>query len=301
MLAKRIIPCLDVSAGRVVKGVNFLNLRDAGDPVDVASRYESEGADELVFLDITASHEQRGIILDVVERTSEVCFMPLTVGGGIRTLEDIRKLLKAGCDKVSLNSAAVKDPEFVKAAALRFGSQCIVVNIDPKRVVVNDQSRAEAAKFNVPDHLRVVPHPVPQSGPFSRKFAGMSPKPEEVYWDVHINGGRIQTGLDAVEWAKEVERLGAGEIVLTSMDADGTKDGYDLEITAAISNAVQIPVIASGGAGNPHHFCEAVTQGGASAVLAASIFHYGEYTIAESKEIMAAQGIPVRVPRAIDL
>ncbi len=254
MLAKRIIPCLDVHAGRVVKGVNFLNLRDAGDPVDVAARYEDEGADELVFLDITASHEQRDIILDVVQRTSEVIFMPLTVGGGIRTLEDIRVLLSAGCDKVSINSAAVTDPEFVHEAARRFGSQCIVVNIDPKRIT----------------------------------------KDGKEFWDVHINGGRVPTGLQAVEWAREVERLGAGEIVLTSMDADGTKDGFDIEITSAVSEAVNIPVVASGGAGCPQHLYEAVTLGGASAALAASIFHYGTYTIDETKQYLAERGVPVR-------
>jgi cyclase len=255
MLAKRIIPCLDVHAGRVVKGINFLNLRDAGDPVEVAARYEREGADELVFLDITASHEQRDIILDVVSRTSEVIFMPLTVGGGIRTLEDIRKLLKAGCDKVSINSAAVKNPEFVREAALKFGSQCIVVNIDPKRVQ----------------------------------------KDGKEFWDVHINGGRLPTGLEAVAWAKEVERLGAGEIVLTCMDADGTKDGYDLEITKAVADAVEIPVVASGGCGSPQHMLEAMMQAHASAALAASIFHYGEYTIAETKKYLAERGVPVRI------
>lgn len=279
MLAKRIIPCLDVHAGRVVKGVNFLNLRDAGDPVDIAARYEAEGADELVFLDITASHEERDIILDVVERTSEVVFMPLTVGGGIRTLEDIRKLLSAGCDKVSINSAAVNDPEFVKEAALRFGSQCIVVNIDPKRVPVRDAEDLPA----VPQHLKVCSRP------------GRACDAGEVYWDVHVNGGRKPTGLDALAWAKEVERLGAGEIVLTSMDADGTKDGFDLEITQAVSEAVQIPVVASGGAGSPQHLYEAVTVGGASAALAASIFHYGEYTISESKQYMAQRGVAVRM------
>ncbi|MFG0336007.1 MAG: imidazole glycerol phosphate synthase subunit HisF [Maioricimonas sp. JB049] len=255
MLAKRIIPCLDVHGGRVVKGVNFVNLRDAGDPVDIAGRYEAEGADELVFLDITASHEERDIIIDVVQRTSEQVFMPLTVGGGIRTLDDIRNLLSAGCDKVSINSAAVTDPDFVRAAALRFGSQCIVVNIDPKRVQ----------------------------------------KDGKEFWDVHINGGRKPTGLEAVEWAREVERLGAGEIVLTCMDADGTKDGYDLEITRAVVDAVEIPVVASGGAGSPQHLYEAVTTGGASAALAASIFHYGEYTIEETKRYMADRGVPVRL------
>ena len=256
MLAKRVIPCLDVHAGRVVKGVNFVNLRDAGDPVEIAAGYEAQGADEVVFLDITASHEGRDTMRDVVSRTSEVCFMPLTVGGGIRTLEDIRTLLAAGCDKVSINSAAVTDPEFVAAAALRFGKQCIVVNIDPKRIT-ND--------------------------------AG-----EEV-WDVHTHGGRRPTGLQAVPWAREVERLGAGEIVLTCMDADGTKDGYDLEMTRAVADAVEVPVVASGGAGHPDHLADAVTEGGASAALAASIFHYGEFTIAETKRIMAERGVPVRL------
>jgi cyclase len=254
MLAKRIIPCLDVDRGRVVKGTNFLNLRDAGDPVAVAARYDLEGADELVFLDITASHEARAILLDVVSRTAEVCFMPLTVGGGIRTLEDIRTLLKAGADKVSINSAAVRDPEFVRQAARRFGSQCIVVNIDPKRVR--------------------------QDG-------------REV-WEVHINGGRMPTGREAVSWAKEVERLGAGEIVLTSMDADGTKNGYDLEMTRAVVDAVEIPVVASGGAGNPEHLRAALADAGASAALAASIFHYQQYSIGETKDYLARCGVPVR-------
>lgn len=255
MLARRIIPCLDVHAGRVVKGVNFLNLQDAGDPVEIARRYEQQGADELVFLDITASHEQRGIILDVVARTSEVIFMPLTVGGGIRTLDDIRNLLNAGCDKVSINSTAVRDPDFVREAALRFGSQCIVVNIDPKRIQRDGKE----------------------------------------VWDVHINGGRVPTGLHAVEWARTVEKLGAGEIVLTCMDADGTKDGYDIEITRAVADAVSIPVVASGGAGCPEHLYQAVTAGGASAALAASIFHYGTYTIQETKRYMAERGAVVRL------
>jgi cyclase len=255
MLAKRVIPCLDVKQGRVVKGTNFLNLRDAGDPVEVAARYEQDGADELVFLDITASHEGRDIILDVVRRTAEVVFMPLTVGGGIRTLDDIRALLCAGCDKVSINSAACRNPEFVRQAARKFGSQCIVVNIDPKRVRKDGQE----------------------------------------FWEVHINGGRIGTGLEAVAWAQEVERLGAGEIVLTSMDADGTKDGYDLEITAAVSRAVGVPVVASGGAGRPEHLADAILLGGADAALAASIFHYGEFTIQETKQLMRDRGIPVRL------
>ena len=255
MLAKRVIPCLDVDRGRVVKGTNFVQLRDAGDPVEVAARYEQEGADELVFLDITASHEGRDIMIDVVRRTAEQVFMPLTVGGGVRSLDDIRELLKAGSDKVSINSAACRDPEFVRAAALRFGSQCIVVNIDPKRV--------------------------PDAG-------------HEV-WEVHINGGRVPTGLEAVAWARQVAALGAGEIVLTSMDCDGTKDGYDLEITAAVSQAVSIPVVASGGAGRPEHLADAITVGKADAALAASIFHFGEYSILETKQIMAARGIPVRL------
>ena len=276
MLAKRIIPCLDVHAGRVVKGVNFLNLRDAGDPVEVARRYEQEGADELVFLDITASHEEREIILDVVQRTSEVIFMPLTVGGGIRTLEDIRMLLAAGCDKVSINSAAVTDPEFVREAALRFGSQCIVVNIDPKRI----KKSAECGARNAEQEEKIA----------DSEFRTST----EEFWDVHINGGRIPTGLQAVEWAREVERLGAGEIVLTSMDADGTKDGYDIEITRAVAEAVHIPVVASGGAGCPEHLYEALTTGKACAALAASIFHYGEYTIEETKRYLAERGVPVR-------
>jgi cyclase len=255
MLASRVIPCLDVDRGRVVKGTNFLNLRDAGDPVEVAARYEAEGADELVFLDITASHEGRDIMLDVVRRTAEQVFMPLTVGGGIRTIDDIRALLNAGSDKVSINSAACKDPQFVAEAAKRFGSQCIVVNIDPKKVS----------------------------------------KGSEQVWEVHINGGRIPTGLEAISWAKKVEDLGAGEIVLTSMDCDGTKDGYDLEITRAVSEAVQIPVVASGGAGKPEHLADAILLGKASAALAASIFHFGEYTIRQTKEVMARRGIAVRL------
>lgn len=255
MLAKRVIPCLDVDRGRVVKGTNFVQLRDAGDPVQVAARYEAEGADELVFLDITASHEGREIMLDVVRRTAEVVFMPLCVGGGIRSVDDIRALLNAGCDKVSINSAAPRDPGFVREAARRFGSQCIVVNIDPKRVL----------------------------------------KEGRELWEVHVNGGRIGTGLEAVAWAREVEHLGAGEIVLTSMDADGTKKGYDLEITAAVSRAVSIPVVASGGAGRPEHLADAITLGHADAALAASIFHFGEFTIHETKQVMSARGIPVRM------
>jgi len=257
VLAKRIIPCLDVNRGRVVKGVNFLNLRDAGDPVEVAARYDAEGADELVFLDITASHESRDIIIDVVRRTAEVIFMPLCVGGGVRTLEDIRRLLSAGADKVSINSAAVKDPKLVSAAARRFGSQCIVVNIDPKRVRRNGRE----------------------------------------FWEVHIHGGRIPTGLEAVEWARQVEQLGAGEIVLTSMDADGTQDGYDLPMTRAVAEAVNIPVVASGGAGCPEHLYQALTEGKADAALAASIFHYGTYSIQETKQYLAQRGVPMRLTK----
>src|SRR6187397_946044 len=276
MLAKRVIPCLDVDRGRVVKGTNFLNLRDAGDPVEVAARYEAEGADELVFLDITASLEGRDIMLDVVRRTAEQVFMPLTVGGGIRTIEDIRALLNAGSDKVSINSAACKDPQFVAEAAKRFGSQCIVVNIDPKRV--------KKAGFSVQgsDQAAVTPEP-------------RTLTPEPSIFEVHINGGRLPTGLEAVSWAKKVEELGAGEIVLTSMDCDGTKDGYDLEITRAVSEAVSIPVVASGGAGRPEHLADAMQAGKADAALAASIFHFGEFTIRQTKEVMAARGVVVRL------
>jgi len=255
MLAKRIIPCLDVKAGRVVKGVNFVNLRDAGDPVEAAMEYDRQGADELTFLDITASFEERDTIIEVVARTAEQVFMPLTVGGGIRKLDDIRKLLKAGADKVSVNTAAVQNPDFVHEAAERFGSQCVVVAIDAKRV------------------------------------ADSSPLRFEVY----THGGRTPTGIDAVEWAQRVEQLGAGEILLTSMDRDGTKLGFDLELTRAISRAVKVPVIASGGAGSLEHLYEGLTLGEASAVLAASIFHYGEYSIRECKEFLAKRGVPVRI------
>jgi cyclase len=289
MLANRVIPCLDVDRGRVVKGTNFLNLRDAGDPVAVAARYEEEGADELVFLDITASHEARNIMLDVVRRTAEQVFMPLTVGGGIRTIDDIRALLNAGCDKVSINSAACKDPQFVAEAARRFGSQCIVVNIDPKRVRKQESGDGgqESSKCGVQSAECGVDAEIPHS-------AFRVPHSDEV-WEVHVNGGRVPTGLEAVAWAKRVEELGAGEIVLTSMDCDGTKDGYDLEITRAVSEAVSIPVVASGGAGRPEHLADAILLGKADAALAASIFHFGEYTIRQTKEIMAARGIPVRL------
>jgi len=258
VLAKRIIPCLDVDRGRVVKGTRFVDLRDAGDPVEVAARYDAEGADELVFLDITASHEQRDILLEVVRQTAEQIFMPLTVGGGVRTLDDIRRLLQCGADKVSINSAAVRDADFVRRAAQAFGSQCIVVAIDPKRVT-------EAGRE---------------------------------LWRVHIDGGRVPTDREAVAWARGVERLGAGEILLTSMDADGTQDGYDLPMTRAVADAVTIPVIASGGCGSPDHVVQVLTEGRADAALAASIFHYRQYTIAETKAALAAAGVPVR--RSLD-
>lgn len=251
MLAKRIIPCLDVREGRVVKGVNFVNLRDAGDPVENARLYDEEMADELVFLDITASYEKRNIMIDVVRRTAEEVFMPLTVGGGIRTLGDIRNLLKAGADKVSINTAAVMKPRLVAEASRAFGSQCIVVAIDAKK-------------------------------------KGTS-------WEVYVHGGRTPTGIDAVEWAQRVEELGAGEILLTSMDKDGTKEGYDIELTRTISEALFIPIIASGGAGKPQHLYEGLVEGKADAVLAASIFHYREYTINEVKEYLKKRDVPVRI------
>lgn len=254
-LRKRIIPCLDVDKGRVVKGVNFVDLVDAGDPVEVAKRYDKEGADELTFLDITASSDVRNIMLDVVRRTAEQVFMPVTVGGGVRTLDDIHALLRAGADKVAMNSAAVKDPDFVEQASLRFGAQCIVVAIDAKR---------------------------------DRRLG----------FEVYIHGGRKTTGISALRWAEEMERRGAGEILLTSMDRDGTKAGYDLELTKAISRAVEIPVIASGGVGNLEHLYEGVTQGEADAVLAASIFHFKEHTIAEAKSYLSRRGVSVRDPSA---
>jgi cyclase len=252
MLTKRIIPCLDVKGGRVVKGVKFLELRDAGDPVEIAELYDRQGADELTFLDITASSDQRDIIIDVVRRTAERVFMPLTVGGGVRTVEDIRRLLNAGADKVSINTAAVHRPEFVRESAERFGSQCTVVAIDARRV------------------------------------------PGEGRWEVYTHGGRNATGIDAVEWAQRMEEYGAGEILLTSMDCDGTKDGYDLSLTRSVVDAVSVPVIASGGVGNLQHLYEGFTTGGASACLAASIFHYREYTIGEAKDYLKQRGVPVR-------
>jgi len=253
MLTKRIIPCLDVKDGRVVKGVSFVELRDAGDPVESAKAYEAQGADELVFLDITASHEKRKTILDVVEKTASEVFMPLTVGGGIRTLDDIKELLRAGTDKVSINTTAVEDPDFVRRASERFGSQCIVVAIDAKR----------------------------------RPGGG---------WEVYTHGGRRARGLDAIEWARKMESLGAGEVLLTSMDRDGRKDGYDLKLTRGVSEATSIPVIASGGAGTLEHIREAFTEGLADAALAASIFHFGVFTIPETKEYLLSRGILVRPP-----
>jgi len=256
MLTKRIIPCLDIKDGRVVKGVNFINLRDAGDPVENAKFYDLEGADELVFLDITASYEKRKTTLELATKVAEAVFLPFTVGGGIRTINDIRNLLKAGCDKVSINTAAVKDPNFVKKAAARFGSQCIVIAIDAKCVIKTKTKQS---------------------------------------WEVYINGGRTPTGLDAVKWAKRIARLGAGEILLTSMDYDGTKEGYDIPLTRAISEAVDIPVIASGGAGRLEHLYEALSVGKADAVLAASIFHFREYRVREAKDYLRKKGVAIRL------
>jgi cyclase len=256
MFKVRVIPCLDVKDGRVVKGVNFVSLRDAGDPVEAAIAYDAAGADELTFLDITASHENRGIILDVVQRTAEACFMPVTVGGGVRSVEDIRALLKSGADKVSINTAAVNRREFVREAAEKFGDQCIVVAIDAKRV---------------------------------------SKPGEKDRWDIFTHGGRNPTGLDAVEYAQEVVRLGAGEILLTSMDRDGTRSGFDIALTRAVSDSVSVPVIASGGVGTLDHLVEGVREGHASAVLAASIFHFGEHSVREAKEYMARAGLPMRL------
>jgi cyclase len=255
MLAKRIIPCLDVTAGRVVKGVNFVELRDAGDPVEIARRYDGEGADELTFLDITASADQRDMILHVIEAVAEQVFIPLTVGGGVRQVEDVRRLLNAGADKVSINTSAVQNPQLVADASARYGAQCIVVAIDARRRDRDDPS------------------------------AG---------WEVFTHGGRNRTGRDAVDWAREVARLGAGEILLTSMDRDGTRIGFDLELTRAVAEAVPVPVIASGGVGNLQHLADGITLGHADAVLAASIFHYGEFTVRQAKQFLAAQGIVMR-------
>jgi len=253
VLTKRIIPCLDVTAGRVVKGVNFVELRDAGDPVEIARRYDEQGADELTFLDITASSDERDIILHVIESVAEQVFIPLTVGGGVRAVSDVRRLLNAGADKISINTAGVQNPELIGEASARYGAQCIVVAIDAKA------------------------------------------RPGGGGWEVFTHGGRKATGLDAIEWAGEVERLGAGEILLTSMDRDGTRQGFDLALTRAVSDAVRVPVIASGGVGSLQHLADGVSEGRADAVLAASIFHFGEHTVREAKEYMAARGIPVRL------
>ena len=278
MLAKRIIPCLDVKDGRVVKGVRFVDLRDAGDPVEAAVAYDAQGSDELVFLDITASHEARDIMLDVVRRTAEGIYMPLTVGGGIRSVDDVRRLLRAGADKVSLNTAALARPAVIREAAERFGSQCIVVAIDAKRVTPTNVAR--------PEPLRTSSRPPSVQ-------AGLA-DPATTTWHVFTHGGRNTTGRDAIAWAQEAVALGAGEILLTSMDRDGTKDGYDLELTRAVSDAVTVPVIASGGAGTLEHFHEAVTDGRADAALAASLFHFGIHTIAETKRYLAERGVEVR-------
>jgi cyclase len=285
MLTKRIIPCLDVKAGRVVKGVSFVNLRDAGDPVEIAKVYDEQGADELTFLDITASHEERGIILDIVRRTAEQVFMPLTVGGGIKTLDDIRNLLLAGCDKVSINTTAVHDPQFIKAASTRFGSQCIVVAIDAKQVVAHDPD------FQSP--LTWADDPRYAALLLSRSTL-QAPNPE-LKWEVYTHGGRKPMGIDAVAWARMMEEYGAGEILLTSMDQDGQKNGYDLALTRSVSEAVSIPVIASGGVGNLEHIYEGFTRGKADAALAASIFHFREYTIRQAKEYLNERGVPVRL------
>ena len=279
MLAKRIIPCLDVKDGRVVKGVSFVNLRDAGDPVENAKFYDEQGADELIFLDITASHEKRKIILDIVERTAEDVFMPLTVGGGIKTIDDIRDLLNSGCDKVSINTTAVKDPHFISRAAEKFGSQCIVVAIDAKRVADN-MARANGEDWFSDATLKDVILDQPTDG---------------LTWAISTHGGRQMKLINAVAWAKKMEELGAGEIMLTSMDKDGTKDGYDLELTRTISEAVTIPIIASGGVGNLEHIYDGLTAGKADAALAASIFHFREYSVKEAKEYLRERNVPVRL------
>jgi cyclase len=266
MLAKRIIPCLDIKDGRVVKGIQYVNLRDAGDPVEQARVYDAERADELVFLDITASHERRDIVIDMVRRVADEVFIPFTVGGGIRTADDMRQILKAGADKTSVNSAAVRRPEVITEGAKRFGSQCIVVAIDAKRVT-DHESR-------ITDHESRVTN---------------SPR-----WEVYIDGGRVATGLGAVAWARQVEELGAGEILLTSMDCDGTQDGYEIELSRAVAEAVSIPVIASGGAGKPEHFYQALTEGKADAALAASLFHYRQLSIGQVKDYLSRRGVPVR-------
>jgi cyclase len=265
MLAKRIIPCLDVTGGRVVKGVNFVELRDAGDPVEIAARYNEQGADELTFLDITATSDGRDLILHIIEAVASQVFIPLTVGGGVRTVEDVRRLLNAGADKISFNSAAISNPQVIEDASLKYGAQCIVVAIDAKRRTSEDALRLVNGQAIGPG------------------------------WDVYSHGGRKNTGLDAVQWASDMARRGAGEILLTSMDRDGTKSGFDLQLTRAVADAVSVPVIASGGVGTLDHLADGVQQGGADAVLAASIFHYGEFTVAQAKARMAERGVPVRI------
>lgn len=274
MLTHRIIPCLDVKAGRVVKGVNFVELRDAGDPVEIARQYDEAGADELVFLDINASHENRAITYDMVRRVAEQCFMPFTVGGGIRTIDDVTALIQAGAEKVSINTAAVVDPQIVAQTAKRFGRCATVVNIDPKRVDAED---FEQRTGKAPEHV----------------------SSEGKVFEVHTHGGRTPTGLEALPYARKVVELGAGEIVLTSMDADGMKTGYDIEITRVIGDAVDVPIIASGGCGSPQHMIDVLRQTRADAVLAASIFHYGEYSIAQTKAALAAAGLPVRIAQSV--
>ena len=278
MQAKRIIPCLDVKSGRVVKGINFLELRDAGDPVEQAQIYDAQGADELVFLDITASHEGRDTMIDVVRRTAECCFMPLTVGGGIKSVDDMRSLLQAGADKVSINTSAIVNPKLIEDGSKRFGAQCIVVAIDARNITGNTRVNSKEA------------HPVKFDWDISEVAVDKNST-----WEVFIHGGRTQTGIDSIKWAKYVAERGAGEILLTSMDADGTKAGYDNEILSSVANSVSIPLIASGGAGNLEHFYDALTKGKADAVLAASIFHFKEFTIAESKKYLSEKGIPIRL------
>jgi len=285
MLAKRIIPCLDVDHGRVVKGINFIGLRDAGDPVEIARRYDDQGADELTFLDITASSDDRDLILHVVEAVAAQVFIPLTVGGGVRKVEDVRRLLNAGADKVSINTAAVQNPQLVAAAAGRYGAQCIVVAIDAKRV----DPRADAKRVDPRvDAKRVDPT---TDAKRADAHAGRS----ENRWEVFTHGGRRATGLDAIEWARKMQELGAGEILLTSMDRDGTREGFDLALTRAVAEAVDVPLIASGGVGRLEHLAEGVLEGRADAVLAASIFHFGEFTVRQAKEYMAKCGIEVRL------
>jgi cyclase len=302
VLTHRIIPCLDVKAGRVVKGVNFVELRDAGDPVEIARGYDQAGADELVFLDITASHENRAITYDMVRQVAEQCFMPFTVGGGIRTIEDVTALVQAGAEKVSINTAAVLDPDIVAQTARRFGRCATVVNIDPKRVPVDEFVKRTGRE---PEHVGEgsgvwglgsgsSPDAPAMSEASDRSPKPQTPDPRPYCFEVHTHGGRKPTGLEALPYARKVVELGAGEIVLTSMDADGTKAGYDLEITGLIGDAVDVPLVASGGCGHPGHMVEVLQRTRADAVLAASIFHYGEYSIAQTKQVMADAGLPVR-------